>query len=327
MAQVANSFRTVFELVDKNVLRWFPGHMDRGMKQMQQKLIQVDCIIEVHDARIPFSGRNPLFKPSLFAVKPHILVLNKVDLFDPGWKPKVTKTLRKDYDIENIIFTSCKNDRCKGVSQMLPLMQDLIKNSDRYHRNQLTEHNIMIIGIPNVGKSSLLNTLRNRHMNRPNLSNVGAVPGITRSVQTRLKICEDPPVYVFDTPGILTPNIPNVYEGLKMALCNILVDHLVGEDIIADYLLFWLNKNNNFKYVQYMGVNEPTDSITTLLTKCAVELNRYKIIKTYDGSKKMYPDFIFAAKYMLDGFRNGLFGPVMLDKDYYTIETPDVKIL
>ena len=75
-----DSFRSVFKSIDKDVLHWFPGHMNKGLKQMQQKLRLIDCVIEVHDARIPISGRNADFKFTISGVKPHILVLNKFDL-------------------------------------------------------------------------------------------------------------------------------------------------------------------------------------------------------------------------------------------------------
>lgn len=312
MAQTTKIYRDTFKLFDSNVLRWFPGHMDRGLKQMQSKLIHMDCIIEVHDSRIPFSGRNPIFQSSITAIKPHILVLNKRDLCDGMLQPKIMQRIKEESNIKNILFTNCKNQNCSGLKAIFPLAEDLIKRSDRYHRNQSREHNIMIIGIPNVGKSSLLNTMRNRYLSKPNASPVGGVPGITRSVLNRIKISEDPPVYVLDTPGILWPNIPDIETGLKMALCNILQDHLVGEDVIADYLLFWMNQRKKFSYVEYMGLDEPTDEISEVLTKGAVYLNKYKKIKTSEGYKT-YPDFILAAKHLLDGFRKGALGKFVLD--------------
>lgn len=312
MAQSTKAFRETFKLLDNNVLRWFPGHMDRGMKQMQSKLVHMDCIIEVHDSRIPFSGRNPIFHSHITAIKPHILILNKKDLSDTTLQRRVEQKLIKEEGIRNVLFTNCKNQNCSGLKAVLPLAEDLIKNSDRYHRNQSKEHNIMIIGIPNVGKSSLLNTMRNRYMKKPNASPVGGVPGITRSVLNRIKVSEDPPVYVLDTPGILTPNIPDIEAGLKMALCNVLQDHLVGEDVIADYLLYWMNKNKKFSYVEYMGLEEPTDVISEVLTMSAVKLKKYKKIKTSEGYK-IYPDFILAAKHFLDGFRRGDLGKFILD--------------
>lgn len=100
-----------------------------------------------------------------------------------------------------MILTNCKDQKCDGIKRLVPRAIELIKNSDRFNRSEEKEHNIMIIGVPNVGKSSLVNHLRNRHLNKKGASAVGAVAGITRSVLTRIKICEDPLIYILDTPG------------------------------------------------------------------------------------------------------------------------------
>lgn len=113
----------------------------------------------------------------------------------------------------------------------------------------------MIIGVPNVGKSSLINALRNRHLHKPAATQEGPTAGITRSVLTRIKICEDPLIYLLDTPGVLLPNIQNIDMGMKLAMCSCFQDHLVGEEVIADYLLYYLNKNKNFTYLDVVILN------------------------------------------------------------------------
>lgn len=90
-------FREVYKAVEKNALvHWFPGHMGKGMRQMQQKLKLVDCVIEVHDARIPFSGRNPDFKNTITGLRPHILVLNKKDLGDESTHDELAKQIKRN---------------------------------------------------------------------------------------------------------------------------------------------------------------------------------------------------------------------------------------
>ncbi|KAF2900374.1 hypothetical protein ILUMI_05797 [Ignelater luminosus] len=224
---VGEVFRSTFKTVDKDVLHWFPGHMGKGLKQMQNKLKSVDCIIEVHDARIPFSGRNTEFKYKISGIKPHILVMNKVDLIPQEIIPQITQKLNKD--CPNVVFTNCKNQKCKGIKSIFPLAQDLINNSDRFNRSNEEDFCIMIIGIPNVGKSSLVNSLRNRFLRKASAAPVGAVPGITRSVMNKIKMCEKPLFYMLDTPGILTPTIASTDVGLKLALCATIQDHLVGQ--------------------------------------------------------------------------------------------------
>lgn len=309
----ADVFRSAFKTIDKEKLNWFPGHMGRGLKQMQHKLRSVDCIIEVHDARIPLSGRNSEFKYTVSGVKPHILVLNKVDLIDQKLIPKITTRLKNEYN--NIIFTNCKNRMCNGVKQVFPLAQKLIGQSDRYNRNEAEDFCMMVIGIPNVGKSSLINTLRNIHLKKANASQVGAVPGVTKSVLHKIKLSEKPLFYMLDTPGILAPSIPNTEVGLKLALCATIHDHLVGENIIADFLLYTLNKLKRFEYVKYFKLKEATDNILEVLTQIC--MNEKKLIKLKDvtGSYVHRPDFDLAAKIMLKAFRNRELGKIMLDED------------
>ncbi|KAJ8977962.1 hypothetical protein NQ317_008154 [Molorchus minor] len=310
---VEESFRSSFKVIDKDLLRWFPGHMGRGLKQMQQKLRSVDCIIEVHDARIPISGRNTDFQYTVSGIKPHILVLNKMDLISRKFINPVKDVLRKQY--KNIIFTNCKNQKCDGVRRIFPLAQELINKSDRYNRANEADYNIMIIGVPNVGKSSLVNALRVKHLGKGNASHVGAAPGITRSVLNKIKMCENPLFYMLDTPGILAPNVGNIEAGLKLALCATIEDHLVGEKIITDYLLYWLNKHQHFEYVSYFKLEKPNDNILEVLSHISKMYNKTLKIRDHLNQYVIKPDLDLAAKIMLRAFRDGSLGKIMLDED------------
>lgn len=195
---------------------------------------------------------------------------------------------------------------------MLPMVKEMIVNSDRFNRTG-PEMTLMIIGVPNVGKSSLINILRNRHLRAKSAAAVGAVAGITRSVLHRIKISEEPPIYLIDTPGILEPKVKDVESGLRLALCGCLQDHLVGNDVIADYLLYWLNKNNRFQYMELLGLKEPCDDILTVLTEGAIHLGRFKRFKNYDGGIVERPDIEQAAIAFIKNFRQGHFGKTCLD--------------
>lgn len=310
----AQNFRTTFALPEKANLVWYPGHMERGMKQMQKKLKSVDCLIEVHDARIPFSGRNPNFIKTVSGLRPHILVYNKADLADQGYKKIVQDELEKQ-GTTNVLFTNCKDTGCRGVRKIIPLAKDLITSNYRFNRSEEREFCIMVIGVPNVGKSSLINALRNRYLRKGSAAAVGAIAGITRSVATRIKISEDPLIYMLDTPGILTPRITNVHVGMKLALCATIPDEQVGIELVADYLLFWLNKNKNFRYVDYLGIPTASDHISEVLALASVYLNKYKRIRNYDGRYVMIPDLHNTAYNFVDGFRKGFFGQITLDCD------------
>lgn len=213
-----HTFRQSFRVISGDTLHWFPGHMGKGLKQMEQKLKDVDCVIEVHDARIPLSGRNPNFQLTVLGMKPHILVLNKKDLTYHGKKNLIKEKIIKEYGISNVIYTNCKDQKCTGVKKVIPTAIDLINASERFNRAQETDFCIMVIGVPNVGKSSLINTLRNRHLHKGSAAPVGAVAGITRSLQNRIKVSENPSIFLLDTPGILTPSVQNMEAGLRLAL-------------------------------------------------------------------------------------------------------------
>lgn len=304
--------RSAFNVVHKENLQWFPGHMGKGLKQMQQRLKQIDCIIEVHDARIPFSGLNLEFKNTVSGIKPHILVLNKKDLIPK----KLYKPIQQQYQNENkhVVFTNCKDQKCEGTRSLMPLAQKLIIESYRFNRSEERELCIMIIGVPNVGKSSLINGLRNRFLHKSSVAQVGGVAGVTRSVLNKIKICQEPLMYLIDTPGILTPSVANLETGLKLALCSCLQDHLVGPDIIADFALFTMNKNKNFAYVDYLGLDGPTDDISEVLATVALKLNKLRRIKNYEGVYVQMPDIEAAAFHIIKAFRNGNFGKICLDQ-------------
>lgn len=281
---------------------------------MHQKLKSVDCIIEVHDARIPFSGRNPEFQNTIAGgVKPHILVLNKKDLITPKEQKSIQRQLADRERLEHVLFTNCKDQQCAGVRKLMPLANDLISNSARFNREGEKDFCIMIIGVPNVGKSSLLNVLRNRHLKKKSVAQVGGIAGITRSVMEKIKISEDPLLYMIDTPGILEPKIADDEMGMKLALVGCLPDHLVGEDLIADYLLYWLNKQSRFEYVPLMGLEQPTDSIAELLVAGANKLNIQRKIKRTDGQIMLMPDVLQSAKHFIKLFRQKALGPINLD--------------
>lgn len=323
--KVVQQFRKTFQVIDKEALHWFPGHMSKGLRQMERELKNVDCIIEVHDARIPISGRFINFKHTISGVKPHIFVLNKKDLADNRYNSSIVERLTQE-GISNILFTNFKHEKCTGMKRIVPLAEKLIKESNRYNRVNESEFAIMVIGVPNVGKSSLINRLRNVYLGKTNATRVGAVAGITQSLLNRIKISEDPPIYLFDTPGILTPSVKDVHSGLKLALAGCLQDHLVGQEVIADYLLFWLNKHNKFEYVDELGLSEPNDNIIEVLCTVALKSQKTKRIKNFDSQLIVRPDITFAANHFIKIFRNGRLGNICLDSDLLEISEKQFNI-
>lgn len=285
---------------------------------MERNLKKVDCIIEVHDARIPFSGRNEDFKAQLTSVKPHILVLNKSDLTDMRVKHEVEKKL-VSRGINAVLHTNLQNSNLadSGFKKILPTAMGMIKSGERYNRQDLKDYHLMIVGVPNVGKSTLINRFRARN-GKTSAAQVGKCPGVTRHVMERIKICDDPKIYILDTPGILQPRVDykkNLENIMKLALVSSISDSVIGSELIADYQLYWLNKNGHFSYVDYFKLNEPSDSINEVLINIAVNLNLKKAFKHQRCSSTLMevPDILRASDKFIQTFREGLLGKFFLD--------------
>ena len=174
--------RNSFNFTKFSVAHWFPGHMGKGMNQVLKKIQKVDCVVEVHDARIPLSGRNPLFDREAFRRKPHILVMNKVDLISETYKDKISGHYKNMN--QTLLFSNCKKSSEHDIRYLIPAIREKINTVDR----KTMDYSVMIIGIPNVGKSSLINALRAMHLKRTKATAVGATPGVTRSVLERIKV-------------------------------------------------------------------------------------------------------------------------------------------
>ncbi|XP_071010950.1 mitochondrial ribosome-associated GTPase 1 isoform X3 [Oncorhynchus clarkii lewisi] len=248
---------------------------------MKASVKNVDCILEIHDARIPFSGRNPLFQDSL-DVRPHLLVLNKMDLADLSAKHMILKQLER-HGVKKVLFTDCLRQRDDNVKKLVPMVTELIESQPRFHREENTNFCLMVIGVPNVGKSSLINALRRTNLKKGRGSKVGGEPGITKAVLTRIQVCERPIIHLLDTPGVLPPKIQSLETGMKLALCGTILDHLVGEDIMADYLLFSLNRLEKYSYVERYDLSEPSDDIQQVLKRIAVKLGKTQRVKAITG--------------------------------------------
>jgi len=275
---------------------------------MQLRLQKCDCVVEVHDARIPFSGRNPKLKDKLSG-RPHVLVLNKADLLKNTKRKQDILRCLKDDGIR-AMFTDCKSQYHYSIKKVIPAALEAIKDAEyegTYFRPEPDKpYNILICGLPNTGKSSLVNALRRMYMRKGKATRVGSVPGITKAIQNRIKVCDEPIAYMYDTPGIMAPYIPTAEVGMKLALTGCFKDHVVGEDLIADYLLFTLNKSKCFKYVDMIGLTDPSDNIDFVMRQLAIKLNA----KTSGG----IPDFLRANVHFISKFRKGELGGTLLDE-------------
>ncbi|XP_041365900.1 mitochondrial ribosome-associated GTPase 1-like [Gigantopelta aegis] len=315
----AKTFRQAFTVPNAQALKWFPGHMLKGMERIQATLKDIDCVVEVHDARIPISGRNPNFR-NILSLRPHLLLLNKADLVDLNSSQKETiTTMLRSEGVDTVFFTDLRQFQQNKFlkTRILPKIIELTESRPRFSREGLNEFNILVIGVPNVGKSTLINTLRWANLGRKGkASSVGAIAGVTRSVMSKIKVKTEPPMYIVDTPGILTPKIPDIETGMRLALCSCLPDYLVEEENIVDYLLYWMNRRGLFRYVDYYQMDAPTDSHLELLAHVAFEKKKVNKVKDVATNEyKMMPNFKEAAMIVLKAFREGHLGGFLLDDD------------
>lgn len=165
----------------------------------------------------------------------------------------------------------------------------------------------MIVGMPNVGKSSLLNALRQVGVHKGKAAQTGAQPGITRKIGTTVKIIdgteEAEGVYLMDTPGVFVPYVPNAESMLKLALCGSVKDTIIAPTILADYLLFQMNLQDPYLYTTYA---EPTNDVATLLGEIARKTGRLQ--------KGGIPDLDAAALWVIQRWRLGQLGRFVLDQ-------------
>ncbi|MDE7263129.1 MAG: ribosome biogenesis GTPase YlqF [Anaeroplasmataceae bacterium] len=198
-------------------IQWFPGHMAKARREISEKIKLVDLVIELKDARIPFSSTNPMIS-EIVGNKPRLILLCKSSLADP----MVTKKWMDFYAQKGIISLDIDSITGYHIKEILRSANLALKDVFEKRRAKgIASKSIkaMILGIPNVGKSTLINTMAKRKA-----TTVGDRPGVTKN-QTWIKITED--LYFLDTPGILWPKFEDQMVGLKLAMCGSIKDEIL----------------------------------------------------------------------------------------------------
>lgn len=207
-------------------IQWYPGHMHKASKEMKQILSQVDQFIEVLDARIPFSSENPMLA-EIRGEKPTIKILNKSDLADPERTAEWQAYLEQQKNVKTIALSASEPERAKDI---LDLCHKLMPNKSATEK----QISAMIVGIPNVGKSTLINTLAGR-----TIAKTGNEPAVTK-MQQRIKL--ERSIVLFDTPGVLWPNLENPHTGYRLAVTGAIKETAVDNADIAFYGIGYLMK-------------------------------------------------------------------------------------
>ncbi|HNZ78097.1 MAG TPA: ribosome biogenesis GTPase YlqF [Bacilli bacterium] len=215
------------------MIQWFPGHMAKAKKEMEEKLRLVDIVYELLDARIPYSSKNPLIN-ELLKNKPRLILLTKSDMADDfytnKWKNHFTSQGFPSLSIDSVSGLNIK--KIVGVSQTI-LKDKFEKEKARGMKPRPIRG--MIVGIPNVGKSTLINKLVNKRV-----ANVGNKPGITKAQQwVRLNANLE----LLDTPGVLWPKFEDQKVGMHLAITGAIRDEILKSDELGYYLLDFMKAN------------------------------------------------------------------------------------
>ena len=213
---------------EKMNIQWFPGHMTKAQRMIEDSIKQVDAVCEILDARIPNSSRNPDID-RLAAGKPRLIILNRTDLADPS----ITAQWREFFEAQGIKILETDAKSGKGVSGFAPALSELLKDKIASYaaKGQVNRPmRVMILGIPNVGKSTFINKIARRKA-----AIAGDKPGVTRGKQW---INIDKGLDLLDTPGILWPKFDSQEVGEMLAITNaIKADVLDKETLAANFML------------------------------------------------------------------------------------------
>lgn len=282
-------------------IQWFPGHMTKTRRMIQSSLSLVDGVVEILDARIPLSSRNPEMD-KLVKDKPRMLLLNKADMADD----KATEKWINYYKAKGftVLKTDCKNG--DGLKSFLPAVKNnMLKQLMEKRRSKGLEGapiRLMIVGIPNVGKSSFIN-----RMSKSKKAKVEDRPGVTRSKQW-IKFGDN--VELLDMPGVLWPKFEDQSVARKLAFTGAVKDDILDIEALAAFLLETLSVSYPKAILDRYKIDKSDEGFELLK-----ELGRKRGMLISGGEVNTER----AAITLLDEFRNGKLGKI-------TLELPGEKI-
>lgn len=269
-------------------VHWFPGHMAKARRLVQENLKLVDVVIELLDARIPYSSRNPLIN-EILGSKPRLVVLNKADLADPA----LTREWLKWYEKQGFPSLAVDSLRRQGTEQVPALVRERGKGA-----SQKPAIRCMVVGIPNVGKSFFINALARRKATR-----TGDRPGVTRGKQW-VRLERD--LELLDTPGVLWPRYEDLEVALKLAATGAIKEEIYDAAEVATWLARWLGQHYPASLAERYGFDGTNGVGAHRFLECVA---RKRNMLGPGGA----PDLYRAALHFLREFRRGLLGRITLD--------------
>ncbi len=275
--------------------QWYPGHMSKAKRAMQEDLQLINVIIELVDARVPLSSKNPDIDPMANG-KSRIILLNKCDLADAA----VTAQWKKYYEKKGFFVALVNSKQGKGVKQVNEVIQSACKEKiERDRRRGILNRPIraMIVGIPNVGKSTFINSFAGKACTK-----TGNKPGVTKGKQW-IRLNKN--VELLDTPGILWPKFEDQTVGLRLAFIGSIKDELSNQYELCLLLMKYLQEHYPEAVPKAYQI-EADDSEVVLLERVAKRRGCLKAGGEYDLDK--------AANYVIDDFRNGRLGAISLEQ-------------
>lgn len=274
-------------------IQWFPGHMTKTRRMIEADLKQVDAVVEIVDGRIPESSRNPIIN-ELVNNKPRIILINKCDYADD----RLTDKWKSYYQKQGYAVLCCDCRSGKGIKSFVPLLKKelndlLVKRREKGMIGRMLR--IMVLGIPNVGKSSFINRMANSKK-----TVVGDRPGVTRGKQW---VTIDKEVELLDMPGILWPKFEDKDVAEKLAFTGAIKDDVIDSEALADSLGEYLKKNYPERLKERYKLN-------TLDGRACELIARARGMMVSGGE----PDTERAAAALLDEYRSGKIGKITLEE-------------
>jgi ribosome biogenesis GTP-binding protein YlqF len=269
--------------------QWYPGHMTKAKRMMQENIKLVDLVIELLDARIPISSRNPDID-ELGKNKARLVLLNKADLASEKWNDEWVSYFAE----KGILAVKVNSKKGGGIKSIQGVIQEACKEKiERNRKKGILNRPIraMVVGIPNVGKSTFINALAGKACTK-----TGNKPGVTKGKQW---IRLNKQVELLDTPGILWPKFEDQEVGLRLAFIGSIKDELLNmEDMAAEMIAFLQSHNAGFLAKQY-AILESQDKYVCLTE---IAKNRHCILR---GNEL---DLGKASRLVIDDARNGRLG-------------------